>query len=138
MVEPLDQVTRSRLQRQPRRDTSPEVALRSILHRQGLRFRVDRKPLSWMRTRADLVFGPTKIAVFVDGCFWHRCPEHGSIPRNNREWWIEKLEANVQRDRRVDGQLREAGWIVLRFWEHEDPIAAAASVAAEVHARRAM
>ncbi len=73
-----------------------------------------------MRRRADIVFGPAKVAVYVDGCFWHSCPEHATVPKNNREWWVEKLAANVARDRDTDRQLREAGWEVVRVWEHED------------------
>ena len=81
-----------------------------------------------VRTRPDVVFRRARVAVFVDGCFWHSCPQHGSVPTANREWWEEKLAANVCRDRRSDQQLKEAGWTVLRFWEHEDPVAAAAAV----------
>ncbi len=78
-----------------------------------------------VRRRADIVFGPAKVAVYVDGCFWHSCPEHATVPKNNREWWIEKLEANVARDRDTDRQLAEAGWQVIRVWEHEDMESAA-------------
>lgn len=78
-----------------------------------------------MRSRADIVFGPAKVAVFVDGCFWHACPEHGSIPKNNRNWWQEKLAANQARDRRVDAELLERGWNPIRIWEHEDASSAA-------------
>ena len=136
MVEPLDENTRERFRSQRRRDTKPEVAIRSALHRKGLRFRVDRKVLAGMSSRPDVVFGPSKVAVFVDGCFWHRCPEHGTIPKNNREWWEDKLNRNVARDRRVDEQLREAGWQVLRFWEHDDPGVAADLTAESVGRRR--
>lgn len=136
MVEPLDENTRARLRRQRRRDTKPEVELRSALHRRGLRFRIDQKPLSAIRSRADIVFGPAKVAVFVDGCFWHSCPVHGSIPVNNREWWAAKLAGNLERDRRVDLELSSAGWFVIRIWEHEDPHAAAASIETAVALRR--
>ena len=85
------------------------------------RFRVDRSPIPGMRTRADIVFGPANVAVFVDGCFWHSCPEHGTVPTNNRDWWITKLTANVERDRRVDQDLKNSGWLSIRVWEHEDP-----------------
>ncbi|MEP1123393.1 MAG: very short patch repair endonuclease [Ilumatobacter sp.] len=135
-MEPLDENIRDRFRKQRRRDTKPEVALRSALHRQGLRFRVDRKVLPGMRSRPDIVFGPAKVAVFVDGCFWHRCPEHGTRPKNNQEWWDQKLDANVARDRRVDAELREAGWEVIRFWEHEDPLEAAERTASVVDERR--
>ena len=136
MIEPLNENIRDRFRKQRRRDTKPEVALRSALHRKGLRFRVDRATLAGMRSRPDIVFGPSKVAVFVDGCFWHRCREHGTTPKTNREWWNQKLDANVARDRRVDAQLRNAGWQVLRFWEHEDPDHAAGVIAEVVAERR--
>jgi DNA mismatch endonuclease (patch repair protein) len=77
------------------------------------------------RRRGDSVFGPAKVAVFVDGCFWHRCPEHATDPRNNVEYWTLKLDNNVRRDRDTDEALERAGWRVIRIWEHEDPISAA-------------
>ena len=89
-----------------------------------------------MRRRADIVFGPAKVAVYVDGCFWHSCPEHGTIPKNNRKWWIEKLEANVRRDRDTDRRLAEAGWLAIRVWEHEDMAEAAARIATTLDERR--
>lgn len=107
------------MQRQGRRDTKPEMLLRRALWARGLRYRVDRAPIPGMRRRADLVFGPSRVAVYVDGCFWHSCPEHATLPKNNREWWREKLAANVRRDRDTDRQLLEAGWQVVRIWEHE-------------------
>lgn len=124
------------MERQSRRDTKPEVALRRAFWAKGLRYRVDRPPLKGMRRRADIVFGPTKVAVYVDGCFWHSCPEHGTIPKNNREWWVEKLEANVRRDRDTDRQLEEAGWLVFRVWEHEDLADAASRIEDVVSDRR--
>jgi DNA mismatch endonuclease (patch repair protein) len=95
--------------RQGRRDTAPEVAARRILHGWGLRYRVD-AALPGMRRRADLLFRGARVAVFVDGCFWHGCPEHGTRSRNNADWWAEKLARNVQRDRDTDQRLTEAGW----------------------------
>jgi len=89
-----------------------------------------------MRSRADVVFRPAKVAVFVDGCFWHRCPAHATVPTNNRAWWSAKLAANAERDRRVDNLLETAGWHVIRVWEHEDPDSAAATIATVVRARR--
>lgn len=136
MVEPLDERTRERFRRQRQRDTKPEVALRSALHRMGLRFRIDQKPLPGMRSRADIVFRPAKVAVFVDGCFWHSCPEHATIPMNNRDWWTAKLSGNTERDRRVDGLLADAGWFVIRIWEHESTELAAGQIADEVIRRR--
>jgi DNA mismatch endonuclease (patch repair protein) len=111
-----------------RRDTLPERAIRSELHRRGFRFRVDRAPLQGFRSRADIVFGPARVAVYVDGCFWHSCPEHGTKPKTNSDWWERKLHRNQERDRETDRVLREHGWEVVRIWEHEDPVAAADTV----------
>ena len=113
-----------------RTDTRPEVSLRSLLHRSGLRFRKDypiRMPNGKV-AHADIAFTQPKVAVFVDGCFWHSCPEHGTIPKSNQEYWVPKLEENVDRDRATDRGLRAAGWKVLRFWEHVDPEAATIAV----------
>jgi DNA mismatch endonuclease (patch repair protein) len=118
----------------PQRDTPSELALRSALHRRGLRFYVDRAPIAGRRRRADVVFPRARVAVYVDGCFWHSCPEHGTSPRANATWWRAKLERNRQRDRDTDRSLREAGWIVVRVWEHEDVDDAAERVAAAVGA----
>lgn len=107
------------MQRQARRDTTPELAVRRAVHRRGLRYFVDRAPIGGCRTRADLVFPSAKVAVFVDGCFWHACPKHGTSPRANRDWWKEKLKANRARDARTNAALQEAGWLVIRAWEHE-------------------
>ena len=100
-------------------DTSPERALRSELHRLGLRFRKDlRLQLDGGAVRPDIVFPRVKVAVFIDGCFWHQCPEHGQMPKANREYWAPKLARNVERDRANDAALGENGWTVLRFFEH--------------------
>jgi DNA mismatch endonuclease (patch repair protein) len=101
-----------------------------------LRYRVDFAPIAGLRRRADVVFPRLRIAVFWDGCFWHGCPEHGSWPKQNAAWWREKIERNQRRDRETDRRLTDAGWLVLRFWEHEDP-EAAASVVAEALSERA-
>lgn len=119
-----------------RRDTTPELALRSELHRRGFRFRVDRAPVPGLRSRADIVFGPARVAVYVDGCFWHSCPEHGTRPKANADWWGRKLDRNQERDRETDRVLGEHGWEVVRIWEHEDPIEAADRVAKAVGRRR--
>ena len=119
-----------------RRDTLPERALRSELHRRGLRFRVDRAPVKGLRSRADLVFGPARVAVYVDGCFWHSCPEHATKPKANAEWWEQKLKRNRERDAETDRVLREHGWEVVRIWEHEDPVEAADRVQSAVESRR--
>ncbi|MGW0779806.1 very short patch repair endonuclease [Streptomyces sp. NPDC002913] len=105
-----------------RRDTKPERAIRSLLHASGKRYRVDlRLQLDGARPRPDIVFTRAKIAVFVDGCFWHCCPDHGRQPGVNGSYWGPKLERNVQRDRTTDIALRAAGWTVIRVWEHENP-----------------
>ena len=118
------------MSKQRRRDTAPELALRRELHRRGVRFFVDRAPVPGMRRRADLVFPRKHVAVYVDGCFWHRCPQHATDPRNNAEWWAAKLAANVARDRDTDVRLVEQGWRVVRVWEHESAPAAADKVQA--------
>lgn len=125
------EVVRRRMERQSRRDTKPELALRRAVWRLGLRYRVDIAPIPGRR-RADLVFTRAKVAIYVDGCFWHRCPAHATVPTANREWWIAKLETNVRRDRDTDDRLANAGWNVLRVWEHESPDEAADRVAATV------
>lgn len=109
-----------------RAETKPEQRLRSELHRRGMRFRKDLLiRAGGIRTHADIAFTRRRLAVFVDGCFWHRCPEHGTSPKSNTDYWAPKLQANVDRDRRVDAALRTDGWAVLRIWEHEDLEAAA-------------
>lgn len=111
--------TRRVMQGNARAETSPERYLRSALHGQGLRFRKNFSPVPGMRCRVDVVFTAARLAVFVDGCFWHSCPAHGNAPRTNGDWWRRKLAANVERDHRNTAQLTEAGWTVLRLWEHE-------------------
>ena len=102
-----------------RAGTGPELALRSELQRLGLRFRKDLPlKLSTGRVRPDVVFTRAKVAVFIDGCFWHLCPEHGQIPKANRDYWEPKLARNVERDRKNDAALAEDGWRVFRFFEH--------------------
>lgn len=118
------------------RDTGPELAIRRLLHARGLRYRVSARPLPELRRTADLVFRPAKVAVFVDGCFWHRCPEHGSTPKSNTAYWVRKLDRNDERDRETDARLLSAGWLVIRIWEHEDPVVAARRVARRVIQRR--
>jgi len=119
------------------RDTEPELIVRSILHRKGLRFRVQTRPVASINSKADIVFRPSKVSVYVDGCFWHFCPEHGTIPASNSDFWEKKLTGNRERDQRVTRELSEQGWLVLRFWEHEDPIIAAETIGRAVHDRRA-
>lgn len=133
---PLDDATRRRLVRQRRSDTTVELRLRQLLHRAGLRYFVDRPLREFPRVRPDVVFPRPRIAVFVDGCFWHACPQHGTAPKNNAAWWSAKLAANVERDRRIAAMLTERGWLVLRFWEHELPEAMARMVFDAVKSRR--
>jgi DNA mismatch endonuclease (patch repair protein) len=123
-----------RMVRQRRRDTKPEMAIRRLLYASGMRYRVD-APLSGMRRRADLLFVSARVAVFVDGCFWHGCPKHGTQPKANAAWWSAKIAANVERDRDTDRRLVADRWIVLRIWEHEKPELAAARIAAAVSIR---
>ncbi len=117
---PLDDGVHDRMSVQKTRNTDPELAIRSELHRRGLRYRVHQRPLASLRREADLVIRKYKLALFVDGCFWHGCPEHGTWPRNNAEFWRSKIEKNIERDRDTDSALDRAGWTVIRSWEHED------------------
>ncbi|HEU4974156.1 MAG TPA: very short patch repair endonuclease [Baekduia sp.] len=133
---PSSEAVHQRMSRQARRDTAPEIALRRALHRRGLRFRVNLRPTHSLRGAADVVFPKARVVVFVDGCFWHMCPEHSTMPASNAEWWRAKLEGNRARDRRTDELLREEGWTVVRIWEHEDPEAAAGRVAEIVRLAR--
>lgn len=110
-------------------DTGPEIEIRSQLHRAGARFRKHRAiKLDGLRVRPDLVFVGPRIAVFVDGCFWHRCPLHGTDPVRNGDFWRRKLDRNVERDRTVDAALVDADWRVIRLWEHVPPLDAAGEV----------
>lgn len=102
------------------RDTSLELRVRRELHRRGLRYRVDIAPIAGLRSRADIVFTRRHIAVYLDGCFWHGCPVHGVTPTTNGEYWVPKLARNKERDAQANLALEDAGWAVLRFWEHED------------------
>jgi DNA mismatch endonuclease (patch repair protein) len=105
--------------RQRTRDTDPEVALRRILHSRGLRYRLDRPLPGLPRRRADITFALQRVAVFVDGCFCNACPEHGTWPKRNDEWWATKIRRNIERDRETDAHLQSCGWTVIRIWEHE-------------------
>lgn len=117
-----------------RRDTQPEILVRRLLHARGLRFRVDFAAEPGVRSRPDVVFTRQRIAVYIDGCFWHRCPLHGTAPKSNSDYWRPKLDRNVERDQAVTAELRERGWIVLRFWEHEPADAVAEVIFREVSA----
>ncbi|MFD3545904.1 very short patch repair endonuclease [Streptomyces sp. NPDC058655] len=127
---------RTRMSRQKSRDTAVELALRKALHASGARYRIHRRPVKGVRREADIVFGPARVAVFVDGCFWHGCPTHATWPRNNAEFWRTKIEGNRRRDADTDARLAEAGWLAVRVWEHEVVAEAAARVLAVVESRR--
>jgi DNA mismatch endonuclease (patch repair protein) len=126
---------RRRMQATRQRDTPCEIDLRSALRKLGLHYRVDWQ-LPGTRRRADVAFPRLKVAVMVDGCFWHACPVHATWPKKNALWWREKILANQKRDRDTDSQLEAQGWRVLRFWEHERPSNAARKVLAAVTTRR--
>ncbi|MCF4138834.1 very short patch repair endonuclease [Streptomyces sp. Tue 6430] len=119
------------------RDTKPERQLRSLLHRKGLRYRVDARPIQNLRRTADLVFPKARVAVFVDGCYWHGCPEHYRPALKRSQWWQEKIEGNRARDSDTNARLREQGWTVVRIWEHEEPDLAAAKVVSALQSRSA-
>ncbi|MHB9753564.1 very short patch repair endonuclease [Streptomyces sp. BYX5S] len=118
------------------RDTKPEQLIRRLVHAQGLRYRVAARPLPSLRRTADMVFRPSKVAVFIDGCYWHGCPKHYVSPKTNPGYWSAKVARNMARDRDTDQRLTEAGWLVLRFWEHEPSADCAEQIAAEVRSRR--
>lgn len=117
------------------RDTTPELRVRRLVHAAGLRYRVDARPLAGLNRRADLVFSKARVAVFIDGCFWHGCPEHHTVARTNREFWLAKVRRNRERDEETDLLLADAGWWVLRRWEHEDPQQVTAAIIATVKDR---
>ena len=119
------------------KDTAPELAIRSALHKRGLRYRTHVRPLADRRCEADIVFRNVQVAIFVDGCWWHGCPEHKQLPKNNRNWWRQKIAATVDRDRRNDEVLESAGWTAIRVWEHEVPGSAADRIEHVVRKKRA-
>ena len=121
------------MSRLARRDTGPELALRRELHRRGLRYFVHRRPLANLRRQADVVFPRARVAVFVDGCFWHGCPIHGRREHRTNGWyWPEKIGRNEARDRDTNARLKAAGWTPIRIWEHDEPARAAVRIAAAV------
>ncbi|SDD29590.1 very short patch repair endonuclease [Actinokineospora iranica] len=135
---PVDttEATRLRMSRQRSRDTGTELALRRALHALGLRYRLHRRPLPAIRREADVIFTPARVAIFIDGCFWHGCPTHATWPKRNADFWRAKIEKNRTRDRDTDAKLTAAGWAVVRVWEHEDPAAAATRIHHLVTQRR--
>ena len=122
---PLNTTVSAQMQRMPRSSSGPEMLIRRELHSRGLRFRVNHPRLPG---RPDIAFTAARIAVFIDGCFWHSCPDHSVLPKNNRDWWRSKLERNVERDREKDAQLEKLGWTVVHVWEHEEPLEAADAI----------
>lgn len=118
------------------RDTKPEKALRSALHRRGLRFRLNRRIVPGTTRSVDIVFQGARVAVLVDGCYWHGCPQHGTRAKANSEFWQEKIATNKRRDADTNRRLRKAGWSAIRVWEHEDPAVAARRIARLVRPRR--
>jgi DNA mismatch endonuclease (patch repair protein) len=128
---PLNAGRSRNMQANRRTGTKPEVILRTALHRLGYRYRKDLLlRVEGVRVRPDIVFTRRKVAVFVDGCFWHACPQHGRQPATNEWYWAPKLERNVNRDSNVNAALRAAGWDVVRIWEHESLDDAVAAVRA--------
>ena len=125
----------ARMSRHPRRDTKPELAVRRLAHRAGLRYRVDVRPIEGLNRRADMVFSGPRVAVFVDGCFWHGCPEHCRLSGRNVAWWERKIHMNRLRDHETDDILSAEGWSVLRTWAHQDPKQTVESLIALVRAR---
>jgi DNA mismatch endonuclease (patch repair protein) len=123
------------MQSSRQRDTAIEQDLRRELAALGISFQSHITPVPGSRSRPDLVFAAARVAVYVNGCFWHGCAEHGTWPKHNAAWWRAKIEANRQRDARADEFLSKAGWIALRFWEHDDPRVAAHRIAQQVSER---
>ncbi|MDV5146000.1 very short patch repair endonuclease [Streptomyces sp. SBC-4] len=118
------------------RDTAPEVAVRKLLHAGGLRYRVNVPVPGMPRRTIDIAWGTERIAIFLDGCFWHGCPQHATHPKANAEWWRTKLDRNVARDRETTEHLEARGWTVLRFWEHVPAEEVATTVRAVVDRER--
>jgi DNA mismatch endonuclease (patch repair protein) len=117
---PSSPAAENRMKASKQRDTTPEKTLRSNLFRKGLRYRIHKKPIMELNRVADILFPSIKIAIFVDGCFWHGCPIHGTQAKANAQFWKEKIERNKERDIDTTKQLENAGWTVIRIWEHED------------------
>lgn len=135
-IQPSSAKASRRMAKVRQKGTCAEMALRRELYRCGFRYRVDYEVLKKPRRVADVAFPGLKIAIFVDGCFWHGCPEHASWPKQNAEFWRKKIEANRQRDKDTNERLGRMGWQVLRFWQHESPVESVATVAIAVRAQR--
>ncbi|MFM9556117.1 very short patch repair endonuclease [Streptomyces caniscabiei] len=124
------------MSRQASKDTAAELAVRRLLHASGLRYRVEYPVPGMARRRIDVAFTSVRLAVLIDGCFWHGCPEHATQPKSNAEWWRQKLDRNMARDAETTAHLVAAGWEVMRFWEHESAEDVALRIAAAVTRRR--
>lgn len=135
-VSPSSHEASLRMARVRQRGTSAELSLRKALHAKGLRYRLQVSLLTKPRRVADIVFSGTRVAIFVDGCFWHGCPEHASWPKSNADFWREKIETNRARDADTDQRLRSLGWRVVRIWAHENADDAADRIAQIVEARK--
>jgi DNA mismatch endonuclease Vsr len=135
-IKPSSAAVSDRMSRQASRDTAPEVAVRKLLHAAGYRYRLNERVPNMSRRTIDIAFTRAKVAVFMDGCFWHGCPDHATHPKSNAEWWRQKLDRNMARDIETTEHLVAAGWTVLRFWEHEVPTRVADLVAEAVDRKR--
>ena len=136
-VKPSSPAVSARMSKQVSKDTAAELAVRRLLHAAGLRYRVEYPVPGMARRRMDIAFTSVKVAVLIDGCFWHGCPLHATQPKSNAEWWRQKLDRNMARDLETTAHLEAAGWEVLRFWEHEAAADVELCVAAAVELRRA-
>lgn len=125
-----------RMSEQARRDTHPEISVRKLLHAAGYRYRVAYPVPGHPRRTIDIAFTRDRVAVFMDGCFWHGCPEHGNSPASNTAWWTKKITNNQRRDADTTAQLTARGWAVLRYWEHEDPDSVVRKVSTTLGRRR--
>lgn len=125
----LSKAVSGTMRNMPEHSTGPEMAVRILLYGRGLRYRVQYPVPGVPRRSIDIAFPGKKVAVFIDGCFWHGCAEHRNIPAHNRDWWKDKIEQNRSRDQDTDEKLRDAGWVVLRYWEHD----LAERIVSEVH-----
>jgi len=117
------------------RDTEAEMKVRRLLHKMGYRYRVDYVVSKKPRRKADIAFTRAKVAVFIDGCFWHGCPKHGTSAKENAKFWRDKIRTNKARDLDTNKRLKKDGWLVIRAWEHEDPEKVSSKIAAKVNSR---
>ncbi|MDO8119721.1 very short patch repair endonuclease [Isoptericola sp. b490] len=132
---PSSEAASARMRRHPRRDTGPELAVRRLLHARGLRYRVCYPVPEMPRRTIDIAFTRAKVAVFIDGCFWHGCPAHKELPKANHDWWAAKIEQNRSRDAGTTAHLMARDWIVVRLWEHDDPVKAISTIVTALAAR---